>query len=297
MIDDVVTKRWCHFGTVRLIRSAFRKKNWYGDGDDNDICHQNYVVTWQHVLLALDSSFDLFLVSRALVDKDRNSYIFHHWSLWYLDRNSLGRLFQSYGIIRLPSTLVLTTQDHADVIKWKHFPRYWPFLRGIHRSPEFPAHRPVTRSFDVFFDLHPNKRLSGQEWCWWFETQLCPLWYHPNETCYFNLSRRHELHATSQCNEKSQKYKLFFYIFSKPYVYKCLIKSGTKHCTNAKITHHTCDDFGIGTSPGIIKWLLLHAEKNGLKIIVPILNIHPCSITTIKKEQRLRLWDNTVQRT
>ena len=26
-----------------------------------------------------------------------------------------------------------------DVIKWKHFPRYWPFVRGIHRSPvNFP---------------------------------------------------------------------------------------------------------------------------------------------------------------
>ena len=23
---------------------------------------------------------------------------------------------------------------HDDVIKWKHFPRYWPFVRGIHRS-------------------------------------------------------------------------------------------------------------------------------------------------------------------
>ena len=26
---------------------------------------------------------------------------------------------------------------------------------------EFPAQRPVTRSFDVLFDLHPNKRLSN----------------------------------------------------------------------------------------------------------------------------------------
>ena len=25
---------------------------------------------------------------------------------------------------------------------------------------DFPAQRPVTRSFDVFFDLRPNKRLS-----------------------------------------------------------------------------------------------------------------------------------------
>ena len=25
-------------------------------------------------------------------------------------------------------------REHDDVIKWKHFPRYWPFVRGIHRS-------------------------------------------------------------------------------------------------------------------------------------------------------------------
>ena len=35
---------------------------------------------------------------------------------------------------------------------------------------ECSARRPVTRSFDVFFDLHPNKRLSKQSWGWWFET-------------------------------------------------------------------------------------------------------------------------------
>ena len=42
---------------------------------------------------------------------------------------------------------------HDDVIKWKHFPRYWPFVRGIHRSPMNSLHnfKPVTRSFDVFF--------------------------------------------------------------------------------------------------------------------------------------------------
>ena len=31
------------------------------------------------------------------------------------------------------------TQYHDDVIKWKHFPRYWPFVRGIHRSPRTKA--------------------------------------------------------------------------------------------------------------------------------------------------------------
>ena len=45
---------------------------------------------------------------------------------------------------------------HDDVIKWKHFPRYWP-------SPitgEFHSQRSVTRSFDVFFDL----RLYRNSW-------------------------------------------------------------------------------------------------------------------------------------
>ena len=41
---------------------------------------------------------------------------------------------------------------------------------------EFPAQRPVTRSFEFFSDLRLNKRLSKQSWCWWFETLSCPLW-------------------------------------------------------------------------------------------------------------------------
>ena len=43
---------------------------------------------------------------------------------------------------------------------------------------EFPAQRPVTRSFDVLFGLRLNKRLSKQWWGWWFETLSSPLWRH-----------------------------------------------------------------------------------------------------------------------
>ena len=39
---------------------------------------------------------------------------------------------------------------------------------------EFPAQRPVTRIFDVFFDLRLNKRLSKPSWGWWFETPSRP---------------------------------------------------------------------------------------------------------------------------
>ena len=47
---------------------------------------------------------------------------------------------------------------------------------------EFPTQRPVTRSFDVYFDLRLNKSLCKQSWGWWFETLLCQLWRHSNET-------------------------------------------------------------------------------------------------------------------
>ena len=45
---------------------------------------------------------------------------------------------------------------------------------------EFPSKRPVTRSFDVFFDLCLNKWLSKQSRRRWFEMPLRSLWRHCN---------------------------------------------------------------------------------------------------------------------
>ena len=39
---------------------------------------------------------------------------------------------------------------HDDVIKWKHFPRYWPFVRGIHRSPVNSPHKSQWRGALIF---------------------------------------------------------------------------------------------------------------------------------------------------
>ena len=79
---------------------------------------------------------------------------------------------------------------HDDVIKWKHFPvtshlcGEWPV------TGEFYAQRPVTRSFDVFFDLRLNKPLRKQWWDWWFETPSRPLWRHSNIFPYcFSLQK------------------------------------------------------------------------------------------------------------
>ena len=68
---------------------------------------------------------------------------------------------------------------------WRHQMETFSALLGIcaGNSPvpgEFPTQRPVTRSFDVYFDLRPNKWLSKQSWGWWFETLSCSLWRHRN---------------------------------------------------------------------------------------------------------------------
>ena len=69
---------------------------------------------------------------------------------------------------------------------WRHQMETFSALLAIcaGNSPvpgEFPTQRPVTRSFDVYFDLRPNKRLSKQPWGWWFETLSPPLWRHRND--------------------------------------------------------------------------------------------------------------------
>ena len=68
---------------------------------------------------------------------------------------------------------------------WRHQIETFSALLAIcaGNSPvpgEFPAQRPVTRNFDVFFDLRLNKQLSKQWWGWWFETLSHPLWRHRN---------------------------------------------------------------------------------------------------------------------
>ena len=68
---------------------------------------------------------------------------------------------------------------------WRHQMETFSALLAIcaGNSPvtgELPAQRPVTRSFDVFFELGLNERLSKKSWGFWFETPSRPLWCHSN---------------------------------------------------------------------------------------------------------------------
>ena len=79
---------------------------------------------------------------------------------------------------------------------WRHQMETFSALLAIcvGNSPvnnEFPTQRPVTRSFDVFFDLRLNKRLSKHSWGWWPEAPSRQFWRQCNELAHFNKQLQH----------------------------------------------------------------------------------------------------------
>ena len=102
------------------------------------------------------------------------------------------------------------TVNHAPLHSWwRHQMETFSALLAIcaGNSPvpgEFPAQRPVTRSFDIFVDLRLNKRLSKQSWSWWFETLSCPLWRHSNVKC-LDKGRTCIMYLGFQCRRKCVK--------------------------------------------------------------------------------------------
>ena len=87
---------------------------------------------------------------------------------------------------------------HDDVIKWKYFPRYWPFVQGIHRSPVNSHHKGQWHGALVFSLISAwingwvNNREAGDlgrrrahydvtvmviyDWQWYIRARLWLLW-------------------------------------------------------------------------------------------------------------------------
>ena len=70
------------------------------------------------------------------------------WIVWIMNQT------------KLPIVMQIKLVWHCNVMTWKHFPQYWPFVRRNHRWPADSRHkRPVTRGFDIFI-VNLNKILS-----------------------------------------------------------------------------------------------------------------------------------------
>ena len=115
--------------------------------------------------------------------------------LWSTDRGNTPRYWMELG----PRGYCLNESEYQQLVIircrriyrawWRHQMETFSALLALcaGNSPvigEFPSQRPVTRSFDVFFDLRLNKRLGKQSWGWWFEMPSRPLWRHSNGIMY-----------------------------------------------------------------------------------------------------------------
>ena len=102
---------------------------------------------------------------------------------------------------------------------WRHQMEIFSALlaRCAGNSPvtcEFPAQRPVTRSFDVFYDLRLNRRLSKQSGGWWFETPSRSLWRHRNGFWYSAQLR----YCMQHCNTERFWYGTILYTTLNPHM-------------------------------------------------------------------------------
>ena len=112
-------------------------------------------------------------------------------SCWY-NSISVTRVATMFVHATAAQLTYIMCVSHEDIMTKKSFWSWWRHQMETFsallalcagNSPvtgEFPAQRPVTHSFDVFFHLRPNKQLSKQSWGWWFETLSHSLWRHSN---------------------------------------------------------------------------------------------------------------------
>ena len=100
---------------------------------------------------------------------------------------------------------------------WRHQMETFSALPAIcaGNSPvtgEFPTQRPVTQSFDVFFDLCQNEWLSKQWGGWGFETPSRPLWCHCNVNKRNSSAWHTDTSAIIECNEIGQIIYIYIYV-------------------------------------------------------------------------------------
>ena len=106
-----------------------------------------------------------------------------------------------------------------DVIKWRHFPRYWTFVWGIQQSLVNSLHIGQWRGGLMFsFICAWTKRLDKQSRRWWFETPSRPLWRH----CNWNETLCH----TPPQNPQIQTANIF-----SPYKFNLIFRNGERNVT------------------------------------------------------------------
>ena len=139
-INDTKTRIFTHHPRVSLARFTFcwwRHNGLAMTSQWPDNCDTN---TWQ----VISNSLDIDFIHGDIHGRScKNWLLCFNWSdhiiqdgRWYC-KNFRG----ASSTVNWRDSVRLIDLQHDDVIKWKHFPRYWPFVRGYHRSPVNSPHK------------------------------------------------------------------------------------------------------------------------------------------------------------
>ena len=96
----------------------------------------SHLILWQHL-------YTNFTLNMRLMCLWNSSWV-------YVFLEQIFRLILRIHLSVSVCLLALFFEPHDYVIKWKHFPRYWPFVRGIHRSPVNSLHKGQWRGALMF---------------------------------------------------------------------------------------------------------------------------------------------------
>ena len=143
MLDDIDSSKATGFDNAKIVEVCY---------DSCQPVHENISLIWKKlkissfVLMQIWPSFlFLFFIIFYFFTNDRPvSALTSLRSLQWSDDRTLLCSFLSafrwcFGCHHVLTKLTEESAlDHDDVIKWKHFPRNWPFVRGIHRSRWIP---------------------------------------------------------------------------------------------------------------------------------------------------------------
>ena len=100
-------------------------------------------------------SMEIYILFRSLIYSVISIDIFYYLmvnkSLWSIREDGHKSLSSEQIQKKIKSTYKYHSRImHDDVIKWKKFPRYWPFVQGIHRSPVNSPHKGQWRGTLMF---------------------------------------------------------------------------------------------------------------------------------------------------
>ena len=146
--------------TINVLKSRFgQSEPVYATGgtgrQGSSRCKIIFSTEWRHNMEAITRWPFVKGIHWSLMDSPHKGFVTPHKSLSIpliftgtncLNGNRVGTDFRRYD----DNVTAKWADVHDDVIKWKHFPRYWPFVRGIHRSPVNSPHKGQWRGALMF---------------------------------------------------------------------------------------------------------------------------------------------------